>query len=127
MYDKNIEIRKRRNKVKEDQNDTVILTKEEYEQLTSLKSTATKYELLKTLIIWFLFLVFMISLILIIRNEIYYNEINGVSLDQYYENDIDRVRKEINSNIGNEDLKFVKFRNNFRPGRLYHRGGSYGR
>lgn len=117
----------RKNKNKDDLNDTVILTRNEYEQLKSLKSTASKYKLLKNLIIWFSFFVFIISLILIIRNKIYYNEINGISLDQYYENDIDRVRKEIDSNIGDDDLKFVKLRNNFRPGRLYHRGGNYGR
>ncbi|KAG0681799.1 hypothetical protein C6P40_004294 [Pichia californica] len=107
-------------------NDTVVLTRQEYEKLKLLESTAQKYDFLKKIVIWGVFILFIIAITMVIQNKITENEARGIKMDSYYNNDIDRARKEVETNIGNKDLKFSKFRNNFRVGRLYHRGGNYG-
>jgi hypothetical protein len=104
----------------------ITISKEEYDQLRLNASKAKQFESLKKISIWILFFIFFTCIYIAVMNKISENNDNNVQLDIYYDNELKRTQKEIDSHINNEDLKFGKIRKNYRPGRIYHRGGNYG-
>ena len=92
-------------------NDNVTLSREEYNKLKKSANNGNK--------LWYLFITVLIVLVLgsfyAIVGE------NSVETTGYYERDIKLIEKEDISK-GNG-----KLRNNYRPGRKYHRGGNYGK
>lgn len=110
-----------------DVNGTVVLTKDEYLRLKSKESTLEKYQIVKQIGLVLLCFVFFIALAASIRMRLIEIDKNDEKLDMYYENDLKRVTDEIASGMDDEKLKFGRFRDNYRPGRVYHRGGNYGR
>lgn len=104
----------RQRRAVQDANEYVTLTKEEFELLKASENKARQWDKFRVAIIWTLVTVFVITLIITIKITTKENQINGVKFDTYYENEFDRARKE-------------SLKSNKRPGRLYHRGGSYGK
>lgn len=107
--------------------DVVTLTRSEYEELKKSESKAKQFKAFKLIILWTIVIIFGISIYVAITNKIIENNEKGIKLDSYFENDLKRVQGEIDSSLKSDLLVSPKVRNNYRPGRLYHRGGKYGR
>lgn len=98
----------------ESETDLVTLTRVEYESLKSFERKLLHWEKIKLAIIWIVVIIFVMAMIKSINTTTLENQTNNVKFDAYYENEFERARKQaLNSNK--------------RPGRIYHRGGSYGR
>lgn len=126
----NNSIRQRNNQKLDDtleplENETITLSRSEYERLKSLESSANQYQGFKRTIIWLAIVLFAISLYIVIKTSDSGAQSSSLPYAAYYENDLERVRKEVDSNIGDDNP--YRIRKNYRPGRLYHRGGNYGR
>lgn len=107
------------------ENETITLSRSEYERLKSFESSASQFQGIKGTLIWLAMILFAISLYIVIKTSDSGLHSSSLPHAAYYGNDLERVRKEMDSNTGSENP--YRVRKNYRPGRLYHRGGTYGK
>lgn len=114
-----------------DVHDTITLPKSEYDRLTAFEDSAKSYDSLKKVLLWLLvgvcFIVFMLSLVTVMKDPTCKDIKENVDPIKHYESELSHLKQEAlasQDKLNESPGAFMKYR---RPGRLYHRGGNYGR
>lgn len=117
--------------VSNDAPDLITLSKSEYDRLTALEASAKRYDYIKKGLVWLIvgvcFIVFLLSLVTVMQDSTGRDTKQNVDPIKYYGSELLHLKQGALASQDKTNESPVSFRKNRRPGRLYHRGGNYGR
>lgn len=123
---KSVRQRKRSNSDAYDASRTVTLSKSEYHRLKALESSVERYESFKRILLWVVVIIFIVIFLLSLSTVMQdaADKSHNYSTDpiKIYEDELSHLKTSVNKPQSQN-----AFKKNRRPGRLYHRGGNYGR
>lgn len=111
--------------------DTITLSKSEYDRLTAFEHLAKRHDSFKKVLLWLLvgvcFIVFMLSLVTVMQDSTGKDIKQNVDPIKHYKSKLSHLKQEALASQDKLDESLGAFVKKRRPGRLYHRGGNYGR